>query len=148
MLHFLCTYAYKRRIWGQRGLQPPKLGRNPFHSGKFSERTIGNSGRKLTERLQPPPLKFDVLLRPCFCFIWSISFKSGVSLLIHSFDGYWVCSHSSSQIYCLLRTLRFQDPIHKSNSSNNNTAVRTSRIVVFLENLLFFQYHKLESLGS
>ena len=23
---------------------PPKLGRNPFHSGKFSEGTIGRSG--------------------------------------------------------------------------------------------------------
>ena len=29
---------------GDRGLQPPKLGSNPFHSGEFSERTIGNSG--------------------------------------------------------------------------------------------------------
>ena len=43
------------------GLLPPKLGRNPFHSGKFSERTIGNSGRKFIDCLQLP--KFDVLLR-------------------------------------------------------------------------------------
>jgi len=31
---------------------PPKLGRNPFHSGKFSERAIGDLGRKFTELLQ------------------------------------------------------------------------------------------------
>ena len=48
---------------GGRGLQPPKLARNPFHLGKFSERTIGNSGRKLTDVYSPR--KFDVLLRPC-----------------------------------------------------------------------------------
>jgi len=44
-------------------LKLPNLGRNLFHSGKLSERTIGNSSRKFTERLQSPP-KFDVLLRP------------------------------------------------------------------------------------
>ena len=37
-------YDHKRRRRGAGGLQPLKLGRNPFHSGKFSERTIGNSG--------------------------------------------------------------------------------------------------------
>jgi len=45
------------------GCSSPKLGRSLFHSGKFSERPIGSSGRKFTERLQPPP-KFGVLLRP------------------------------------------------------------------------------------
>ena len=51
---------------GQGGSSPasPKLGRNPFHSVKFSERTIGNSGNFLpapqlyllfrAENLQPP----------------------------------------------------------------------------------------------
>ena len=39
---------------GHKGAAVPKLGRDPFHSGKFSERTIGNSGRKFTERLQLP----------------------------------------------------------------------------------------------
>ena len=42
---------------GGQGVQPPKLGRNTFHSGQFSERTIGNSSRKFTERLQLPPPK-------------------------------------------------------------------------------------------
>ena len=37
---------------GAGGLKPsPKLGRNPFHSSKISERTIENSGRKFTEGL-------------------------------------------------------------------------------------------------
>ena len=36
---------------GLGGLQPPKLGSNPFHSGKFSERTVGISDRKLTAPL-------------------------------------------------------------------------------------------------
>ena len=40
---------------GRQGeLKPPKLGRNPFHSGKLSERTTGNSHRKCTDSLQPP----------------------------------------------------------------------------------------------
>ena len=52
---------------------PPKLGRNPFHSGKLSVRTIRNSGIFSAcsptlfdisgRNLQPP--KFDALLRPC-----------------------------------------------------------------------------------
>ena len=40
---------------GAGGLQPPSWEKNPFHSGILSERTIGNSGRKFTERLQPSP---------------------------------------------------------------------------------------------
>jgi len=28
-----------------KGATAPKLGKNPFHSGKFSEGTIGNSGK-------------------------------------------------------------------------------------------------------
>ena len=35
-------YIHKRRRAG--GCSPPKMGRNPFHSGKFTVRTIGNSG--------------------------------------------------------------------------------------------------------
>ena len=38
---------------GGRGAAVPKLGRNPLHSGKFTEKVIGNSGRKFTESLQP-----------------------------------------------------------------------------------------------
>ena len=52
------------------GLQPPKLGRNPFYSGKFSQRTIGNSGNfsdcspalfDITCRKFTAPPKFGVL---------------------------------------------------------------------------------------
>ena len=39
----LFDYDHKRRRRGAGGLKTPKLGRNPFHSGKYSERTIGNS---------------------------------------------------------------------------------------------------------
>ena len=40
---------------GQEGYSPlPMLGTNSFHSGKFSEKTIGTSDRKFTEGLQPP----------------------------------------------------------------------------------------------
>ena len=45
---------YKHRRWAQGVPTPPKLGRNLFYSGKFSERTMGNSGWKFTERLLPP----------------------------------------------------------------------------------------------
>ena len=34
------THKLRRR--GAEGCSSPKLGRNPFHSGKYSERTIGN----------------------------------------------------------------------------------------------------------
>ena len=52
---------------GTGGCSSPKLGRNPCHSGKLSERTIGNLGRKLTESVQPS--KFDVLLRQWTCYL-------------------------------------------------------------------------------
>jgi len=42
------------------GTAAPKLSRNLFPSGKFAERTIGNSGRQFAA-----PPKFDVLLHPC-----------------------------------------------------------------------------------
>jgi len=58
---------------GARGCSPPKLGRNPLHSGKFSERTIENlgnfsayspalfdiSGRKFTAPLNLTPMLVD-----------------------------------------------------------------------------------------
>ena len=47
---------------GGAGATASKLSRNPFHSGKCSLRTTGNSGGKLTEYLLPP--YFDVVLRP------------------------------------------------------------------------------------
>ena len=37
-------YNHKRGRRGAGGCGPSKLGRNPFHSGKFSKRTIGNLG--------------------------------------------------------------------------------------------------------
>jgi len=49
-----CMCNHKRRRRGGRGAIAPKLGRNLFDSGNFSERAIGNLGRTLTERLQPP----------------------------------------------------------------------------------------------
>ena len=58
--------------WGGEGAAP-RLGRNPFHSGKFSERTIGNSGNfsacssalfDISGRKFTAPPKFGVLLRP------------------------------------------------------------------------------------
>ena len=48
-------HVHKRRGL-TRGLQPPKLGRDQFHSGKFSKKTIGNPGGKFTEHLQPPKI--------------------------------------------------------------------------------------------
>ena len=41
---FISYSIHGRRRRGGRGLQPPQLSRNPFYSGKFSERTIRNSG--------------------------------------------------------------------------------------------------------
>jgi len=52
-------YRHKHRRRGQGGCSPPKLGRNPCHWGKVSERRLGNSGRKFKA-----PTKFDILLRP------------------------------------------------------------------------------------
>ena len=40
-------YTHKCRRQGAGDYSSIKLGRNPFYSGKCSERTIGNSGRKL-----------------------------------------------------------------------------------------------------
>ena len=64
---YICNVKFTSPEGGGGGaggrLKLPNLGRNLFHSGKLSERTIGNSSRKFTERLQSPP-KFDVLLRP------------------------------------------------------------------------------------
>ena len=50
-LHFKSFLApsffinHKRRMRWTWALQPPQLGKNPFHSGRFSKRTIGNSDR-------------------------------------------------------------------------------------------------------
>ena len=69
-----CFHAFisvGERVAGR--LQPPSVGQNEFHSGNFSERTIGNYGHfshsspdlmnLLAEGLQSP--KFEVLLRLC-----------------------------------------------------------------------------------
>ena len=50
-------------------LQPPQLGRNPFHSGNFSKRTVGNSGNFS----DCSPDLFDLADRK---FIASLSLKS------------------------------------------------------------------------
>ena len=44
---------HKRRRRGTWGLQPPKLDINPFHPGKFSERTIGNRAESLQNVYSP-----------------------------------------------------------------------------------------------
>ena len=56
MVKFL--YKHTRRTRRAEG-QPPKLGRNQFHLGKFSERTLGTSGNFSTYS----PALFDILGR-------------------------------------------------------------------------------------